>query len=367
MNLYLPILVVAAALAASQAPNRPPAAVSFDQIAKRAAEARQRDQLEEAIKLYRQAVRLRPSYDEGWWYLSTILYDLDRYEEARETLRRFISLRPKAGPGWAMLGLCEFELREYERSLQHLMKGQSLGFGDFQQLRYVARYHLELLLTRFERFEEGSLILAALVLEGKESPAIIEALGLNVLRMPYLPSELPSDKRELVLKAGRATYDALVHRTEEAYRGYQELVGRYPQEPNVHYAFGVFLLKDHSEEALREFRREIELFPNHVAARLQIALEYIKRGQFDPALPFAEEAVKLAPRDFAARRTLGRILLVKGDTVRAVQELEAAVKLAPGNPETHYALATAYERVGRKEDAQRERAEFARLGKEEPK
>ena len=52
-----------------------------------------------------------------------------------------------------------------------------------------------------------------------------------------------------------------------------------------------------------------------------------------------------------------------GETRRAVQELEAGLKLAPDSPEMHFALASAYARVGRKADAARARAEFQRLDK----
>jgi predicted Zn-dependent protease len=52
-----------------------------------------------------------------------------------------------------------------------------------------------------------------------------------------------------------------------------------------------------------------------------------------------------------------------GETNRAIEELEGAAKLAPDSPETIYALARAYTRAGRKQDADRARAEFDRLDK----
>jgi len=44
-----------------------------------------------------------------------------------------------------------------------------------------------------------------------------------------------------------------------------------------------------------------------------------------------------------------------------VKELEEARKLAPNSPQVRIALATAYGKVGRKEDAARERQEFLKL------
>jgi cytochrome c-type biogenesis protein CcmH/NrfG len=96
---------------------------------------------------------------------------------------------------------------------------------------------------------------------------------------------------------------------------------------------------------------------------LQMAFEYQKRDEFETALPLAEKAVRLAPKRFEGRNVLGRVLLELGQVERAVKELEAGVQLAPLSPEMHYALARAYTRAGRKEDAARARATFQRLVK----
>src|SRR5262249_50818052 len=77
----------------------------------------------------------------------------------------------------------------------------------------------------------------------------------------------------------------------------------------------------------------------------------------------AEKAVELAPKLYAARNALGRALLETGQTDRAIQELEAGVKLAPDSPELRFALARAYQRGGRKEDADPQPAEVVRLAR----
>jgi predicted Zn-dependent protease len=87
----------------------------------------------------------------------------------------------------------------------------------------------------------------------------------------------------------------------------------------------------------------------------------MKRDQFNDALPLAEKAVQLAPKLYAARNVLGRVLLDLGQIDRAIKELEEGVKLAPASPEMHFALARAYTRAGRKEEAARERETFKKL------
>jgi Tfp pilus assembly protein PilF len=57
------------------------------------------------------------------------------------------------------------------------------------------------------------------------------------------------------------------------------------------------------------------------------------------------------------------VLLDTDDATGAARELETAVRLAPASPESHFNLAAAYAKLGRKDDAAREREEFRRLRK----
>jgi predicted Zn-dependent protease len=150
-------------------------------------------------------------------------------------------------------------------------------------------------------------------------------------------------------------------RLDQARTAFDTLLARYPNDPNIHYAFGVYMLPQDADAALKEFKRELEISPNHYAALTQMAFEYLKRDQFNDALPLAEKAVQLAPKLYAARNVLGRVLLEVGQVDRSIKELDEGVKLAPSSPEMHFALARAYTRAGRKDDAARERETFKKL------
>ncbi len=125
--------------------------------------------------------------------------------------------------------------------------------------------------------------------------------------------------------------------------------------------YGVFSLKEHPPLAADEFRREIEISPSHDAARIQLALEFLRTAEYEEGLKFAREAVALAPENFVAHIAYGRLWLALGKTDRALQELRTAVKLAPGSPDAHFALSQALSEAGRNREAARERAEFERL------
>ena len=335
-------------------------AASFDTIRQRADEARTGGRLEEAIELFGRAVRLRPAWVEGHWYLGTSYYEIEKYAGCRDAFRRVVRLQRENGAAWAFKGLCEFRLKNYSVALGDLNKAQDLGVGD-PKLIPVARYHRAILLTRFEHYERALQAYADFAREGNTSPMIVEAMGIAVLRLPFLPDELPAEKRDVVALAGRASVLAASNQIEAAQKSFEELVERYARTPNVHYLYGVYLLRDRSDQALEEFNEELRVSPNHPRAMLQIAQEVLKRGELEAALRWATQAVRIAPRNFVGRRTLGQIKLERNDVPGAIAELEAAAKLEPASPSVHYSLARAYQRAGRAADARRERAEFSRL------
>jgi tetratricopeptide (TPR) repeat protein len=340
-----------------QAPARP----AFDEAARKAAAARDKDQLDEAIGWYREGTRLRPRWDEGLWYLATLLYEKDRFAEARDEFRRFLAVKPETGPAWALLGLCEFRLKDYDAALRSLEKGTDLGYGTNTAVQRAAWFHLAILLVRAGQFELAVRPLTFLARSEPESESLVEAAGLMLLRTPKLPADITAGERDLVTRAGRAAYAHLSRNGEEAQRRFVDLLERYPRTPNVHYAHGIALLARDSDAALAEFRKEIEVQPGSVFARLDLAFELLRRGDFADALSPAQEAVRLAPQLFAAHNALGRALVETGSLEPGIVELETAAALAPDSPEMHFALARAYAKAGRKDDAARARATFAEL------
>ncbi len=341
----------------------------FETVSRQAAEAREAGRLIDAVKLYRQAVELRPEWLEGLWYLGTLLYDGDRHAEARDYFERLVELAPENGLGWAFLGLCDFRTGEYDSALSSLRKARSIGVGQNAQLEVVVRYHLAILLSHKGRFEDALEALKAFAINDIRTPDIIEAFGLASLRMNWLPTEVPPKRRELILEAGTAAYEAAAYHFDAAEKAYQKLVEQYPEEPIVHYAFGAALsamrgLQGHSrDDAMGQFEAELKVSPNHLPSLLQLAMGYIELGRFDEALPYAEQALQIDPSSFVAYYALGQIRFEEGQLPEALDALKKAAELDPMSPEVRFTLARAYQKAGMKDEAARERAEFERLSK----
>lgn len=338
---------------------------SFEEVAKAANEAREADRDDDAIKLYQEGLKLRPEWQEGLWYLSTLLYQKERFAEARDLLRRFVALEPKAGPGWALLGMSEYQTRDYSRALDHLKHAMRNGWEGRKELAQSVFYFVSVLLTRLEQYDDSMTMLFAMMKSGEQPGLIVEPIGLAALRMPLLPSEVPPDRRELIGMAGQAALSIEHHNQAETERLFGAMVASYPNESGVHFLYGAYLMDVRPEDGIREMRRELEISPSHVGARLRLAEEYIKEQKFQEALGLAEEAVKLAPETAPAHMVLGEALTGKGEAARGLAELETARNQSPESVRTHWDLLRAYTSAGRSADAKREKEEIDKLSRSE--
>ena len=337
---------------------------NFDEVVKQATSARNQGRTNEAIGLYREAVRMHPSWDEGWSWLGTAFYDQDRFPEAQDSFAHFVAIKPQPGPVWAMKGLCEFETHEYAQAGTDL---QTWGRGDFRgggDLTEVAAFHWAMLLTRQGEFVRALSMLADRARQDGESPPLVEAMGLASLRMPNLPEDYPSEFRERVWLAGKSAFYASVHDFARSEEYSHRLLSKYGQQPEVHYLEGthrLFELKP--AEAAQEFRKELQISPQHTPAMLELARIDIDAGDQAEALSLARRATGIDPKNPDSHQTLGRALLAAGQAKEGSRELEEAERLAPGNAAIHFDLATAYRKLERGKDAEREMSTYVSLKK----
>ncbi len=345
---------------ASQEPSVTPRP-SFDQLLQAAEKARDGNRDDEAVRLYRRAVAEQPESEQGLWYLGTLLYENGQYAEARDVLRQFMTLRPDAGPGWAFLGLSEFQLRAYPRASDHLQRAMAQGMGDRKELAQSVNYHVVILLTRFERYDDSMDLLQKMLASGPPDTALVEPAGLAGLRLPLLPAEIPPDRRELVDMAGRAVDALQAQHFEEAESAFHRLVTAYPNEPGVHFLYGAYLLQLHPNEAMPEFERELEISPSHVLARVRLAELLISKRDFDRALTLVQQAIHLDPKRASAHMLAGEALLAKGKAGDGIKELETARAIDSTVIRTHWDLLRAYAAAGQKEDAEKEKQAIEKL------
>jgi tetratricopeptide (TPR) repeat protein len=94
--------------------------------------------------------------------------------------------------------------------------------------------------------------------------------------------------------------------------------------------------------ALDNFLKVVEIAPDHLATRLNLAVLYLGARQPAAALPHLEKAVQIAPKNAATQFELGRTLVTLRRPQDAIAPLRASIQLAPKESASRQLLAQIY-------------------------
>jgi len=358
LHLLLGVLLFAAPWVRAQTSAKE----QFEDLARRA-EAALDSHPEEAAGLYKQALAIRPDWPQGWLYMGGALYQAGRYAEATDALRKGIGLAPAIGTGWALLGLSESQLEDQDQALADIRKGEDLGLGANTRFETAARVRAAQLLIRSSAFDEALAQLQPLTKFPDTPPPVQQAMGLCVLASPDDMAQLSPQRRAVVDLAGKAAWAFAGQHPDAAAADYRQLLAEYPNEPGVHYAYGLYLMETDVKAALAEFQNEAQNNPQNWPALLVMASLQTRQGAPEQAIETLRAALKIVPTKFRwlCHTGLGRANLDANNADAAITELETAARQMPSKPTVHFYLAEAYRQAGRKADAERERAEFEKM------
>jgi len=331
------------------------AAPQFDDLAARAAAARDQGNLPEAITLYSQAEQLRPDWAEGWFYLGLLQYSTDQYAPAIDAFNHLLALQPNAVPSMALRGLCEFETGAYDAALRDLETAVAKGAANEPRNEQIIRFHYAQLLAHAGRFQDAILQYQFFAKKNIDDQDLLLGLGLAGMRVTTLPKDIPAEARIPYEAAGSAGYIFLFGDSQTAETLFQNLFARYPTTPNLHFFYGLLLFMHGPDLAIDQFRAEATLAPKNPEAHAILAYSLMIAARFAESKPEAEIALAQAPDLQMAQIALGRALAEAGDTEHATEILNKVLQRTPDSLEAHMALAALYSRTGRREDAYRER------------
>ena len=350
---HLPLVATAIALLTLSSPllfgqtsssGQQPA--SFESLARQATAAREQGKSDEAIRNYQQALQIHPEWEEGWWYVGTLLYDSNHFAEAMSAFAKVVNLDPKLGPAWSFLGLCAFETKDYATALADLDKGHELGTAQVPAIGKVAGYHLALLLIRSGEFERATNLLSSEFVQGQVPDQVKVALGLAMLRVPLLPDAIDPSRDAVIATAGGIAVLLAQKQEEPAFQAFQQALKDYPNIPNLHYAYGLALAAaGRLDEAQTQLREEMRVSPQSALPYQALAAIQLQLHRPQEALKAAEEAVKLAPHSAPASKALAESLQASGKSNDAAAALSKAAELGPEEPDESARIARLYERV----------------------
>jgi tetratricopeptide (TPR) repeat protein len=289
-------------------------------------------QYDDGIKQYQAAIKVDPANSTFRLNLALAYYKSARPNEAALHLKRVVASEPEAKNAYLVLADCYLQTGQ-DQEVIALLKPRAAMFDN--DLAYAFLLGTALLHTGDET--EGQKYVERVFGAGESAEAHL-LMGIAHLGQ----QDYPAAKTEL-----------------------ERAVKLNPRVPTAHSLYGRALLAlGEQADAERAFHQELDVNVNDFEANLQLGNMRRSGQRFPEASLYLERATTIRPGDLTARKLLASLRLQTGKVEEAVGMLEALAKDAPDAIEVHVQLATAYNRLGRKDDAQRERAIVDRLNAE---
>jgi tetratricopeptide (TPR) repeat protein len=342
----------------------------IDQIAREAQDAYGKQDWEKAIQGFEKLAKLAPNVAEYHSNLGIACYSAGRPQDAVQPLRRALKLKPGLAQAHFYLAASLGETGQCREALPYLKKDlarvtdrplkRTLGLGGVRCA------------VALGRLDDSIEFIQALNRDFPDDPEVL-------YRTVHLYSDLSTRASEQLLYRGPTSYQVRMlnaesleaqGKWEEAEKEYRKVLEQNPNLPGIHYRLGRLILSmpetaATKEDPHKEFEQELQIDPRNAAAEFILGELDLPLGKTDEAIGHFSRAVKNDDSFVDAFLELGRALTSIGKAAEALGPLEAAVKLQPENPMTHFRLSTAYARVGRREDGQKEMATYRELSEKE--
>lgn len=147
---------------------------------------------------------------------------------------------------------------------------------------------------------------------------------------------------------------------EPARLEYDAILKKDPNARDIHFLMGRLLLSrpdagpDAPERAKQELLKELQIDPQNADAHYILGELARRDDKCDEAIPHFLEATKVNSNFAEAYLGWGFCLVALKKYEEAIPPLRNAEHLAPANPEVHNTLATALQRSGHREEAEKE-------------
>ena len=280
-------------------------------------------QFEEAIKEYKAALQQSPSVPGVLLNLGLAYYKMGRIGDAAVTLAKVHKADPANDQATLLLADCYLRMGQNKNTI-HILQPVAKDRPDDLAVAYM----LGTALIRDNQVAQGEILVDRILRNGESAEA------------------------HLMLGSAKMNVSDFAGARDE----FAKAVALNPGLPEVHLLYAQALrATGDPDEAGKEFKAELQVNPYNYDANLQVGV-LLRQGQsYDEARPYFLRALRTRPGDIATRYQLAAADMSEGKTEVAKGELESIVREAPQFTEAHRLLSTAYYRLKRPLDAEKER------------
>lgn len=360
----------------------------------------QAGKLNRAVAEFRQALRLDPRHVPTLLEMADLLSSRGRVFEAYSFLQQAVGQAPDSDRLHALRGRTLFHMKKFREARQEFHKALELNPGlvephfalaviEGEQGRLAeAQEHIETFIARAQgpQVQQAQEVRARISLQMKDYQTALEAYRALLRAEP--------EQADILMKIAQALFAA--GRYAEAAEAYQAVLARDPEEKEALKGwFEASYKRGAYEQAVEAMQALVKLDRWSCGPLLELVRAYRMLNEFSQARVHAERCLKIVPGHSNAHYLLGRISFQQGELERAKKELqkalqsdpnhvealywlatvelkqglaapalanlEKAVSLHPDHAGARYALALEYARQGRREEAEKQLAEFRRI------
>jgi tetratricopeptide (TPR) repeat protein len=348
-------LFTAVALAAALAPAQD----GPEQILQRAVALQQSGDMEKAIPLYREFLKLAPQAPpQIRSNLGAALAGTGRYEEAIAEYRQALKDLPGDPRIRLNFSLALYKSGQISEAAQELATLHTAQPDNLQVTELLADCWLRQglntkvidLLTPVEAANHADLALAYML-----GTALLQEKNLDKGQQMIDRILRNGDSAEARFLMATAKLNAMDFNGSIA--DLQKAASLNPNLPDIYYYLGVAHKEVGDQAAARkDFEKELAQNANDFGSNLNLALMLKEDNDFEGARRLLDRALRVRPGDPGALYQVASIDLETGKIDAARIKLEGILKDSPQFIEAHITLATVYYRLKRKDDGDREKA-----------
>ena len=334
-----------------------------------AAAAQQAGKLDAAEAGYRTFLERYPRNLEALANLGVVYAGMGRFEDAIASYKKALEISYLSAPIRMNLALAYYKAGRCAEAVPEFASVLEGNPGLYNAMLLKADCHLQL-----GEMGKAIALLEPMAAEHESDQAFNYVFGMALLQDKQ--TEKGSIYLDRILKQGDSAEAHMLlgvakraaGEYAEAREEFRKAVARNPSLPTAHCLFGQASLSTGDREAARAaFEQELAINANDFESHLYLGVILKEDREFDAARRHIDRAIILRPTDPGARYQLATLLLAtnaQAQTLEATRLLETLVAESPSFVEAHVSLATAYYRLRRKEDGDRQREIVAKLNAE---
>ena len=274
------------------------------------------EQTDEIVRLAE--IARRSDNAQNWKNLATALYEKERYSDAIDAYQQVLRLDPQLMSAYLELGICRLRTGDYSRAID-----------DFKKAREINPWNVQAYENAGIAYERGF---------KRVDLAIAEYEKAVVIDPKYVPVRFRLISCYRAVKNFQAAL-TLAQKTREI----------APDDPQIHFVIGQILLWDfdRGEQALREYKKALELDPKFTPAYVQIGNHYARLKNYPRALEQYRKAITLDPKSAEAYVQLGICYEHMGNFASSLEQQKKAITLDTNNVLAYVHMGYCYEMLNK--------------------